>query len=92
MARVALSVVAMGIAMGGSMVARWTAYARAVPAFEVSPVIAGGCGGCAGRGVGKSMARISRTPQRIAFQATLGGDIITFAYGLPLDRIERRPQ
>jgi uncharacterized protein (TIGR03435 family) len=38
------------------------------------------------------MARISRTPRRIAFQATLVGDIMAFAYGLPLDRIERWPQ
>ena len=50
MARVALSVAAMmGIAIGGSMVQRWIAYAQAGPAFEVSPVIAGGRGGGVGR-------------------------------------------
>jgi uncharacterized protein (TIGR03435 family) len=91
MARVILSAVAMmAIAIGGSMVPRWIAYAQAGPAFDVSSVIAGV--GRAGGGAGYSMARISRTPRRIAFQAARVGDIMAFAYGLPLDRIERRPQ
>jgi len=38
------------------------------------------------------MARVSRTPQRIAFDAALVGDIMAFAYGFPLERVERRPQ
>jgi uncharacterized protein (TIGR03435 family) len=54
-------------------------FAQAAPVFEVAPAV-------------NHRARRSRTPQRIAFQATLVGDIMAFAYGLPLDRIERRPQ
>jgi uncharacterized protein (TIGR03435 family) len=54
------------------------ADAQARPAFEVSP------------GTGKP--GIVRTPLEIAFQATHVGDIIAFAYDLPIDRIERRPQ
>lgn len=93
MARVALSAAAMmGIAMGGSMVPRSIAYAQAGPAFEVSPTIAGGRDGGAGRGAGSSVAGISRTPVRIAFHATRAGDIMAFAYRLPLDRIEGRPR
>jgi uncharacterized protein (TIGR03435 family) len=56
------------------------AYSQAGPAFEVSPAASAG------------RASLSRTPQRIAFQSALVPDIIAFAYGLPLDRIERRPQ
>src|SRR5579862_9253948 len=56
------------------------AYAQAGPTFEVSPTFAGEREG------------VSRTPQKIAFQATLVPDIMAFAYELPLDRIERRPQ
>jgi uncharacterized protein (TIGR03435 family) len=89
MARVGLSAAAMmGIAIGALVVPRWIAYAQAGPTFEVSPPTAGG----RGRGPGNSLPRISRTPLRIAFRATLVPDIMTFAYGLPLDRIERRPQ
>ncbi|HEY6346775.1 MAG TPA: TIGR03435 family protein [Bryobacteraceae bacterium] len=93
MARVGLSAAAMiGIAIGGLTVSRWIvprwiAYAQAGPTFEVSPAAAGGRGSGPGRGAG-----ISRTPLRIAFRATLVPDIMAFAYGLPLDRIERRPQ
>lgn len=65
-----------GVAMIG------IAYAQAGPAFEVSPAIAGR----------KSKMGISRTRQRIAFQSAHVGDIVAFAYHLPLDRIERRPQ
>ncbi len=68
------------IAMAASMDPRWTAYAQAGPAFEVSPAIAG------------RRVRVSRTPERIAFQATLVGDLMAFAYSFPLDRVERRPQ
>jgi uncharacterized protein (TIGR03435 family) len=75
------------IAIAGSLVPQWVAYAQTEPSFEVAPVIAG-----AGRGAINSVSRISRTPRRIAFQATHVGDIMAFAYGFPLDRIERRPQ
>jgi uncharacterized protein (TIGR03435 family) len=83
-ARVAIG--AAVIAMGGSMAA--IAFAQAGTGFEVSPV---GAGGAAQRG-DHNKARVSRTPQRIAFHAALVGDIMAFAYGFPLDRIERRPQ
>jgi uncharacterized protein (TIGR03435 family) len=87
--RVPLSAAAiMGIAIGALMFPRSIAYAQAGPTFEVSPATGGG----RGRGPANSGGRISRTPLRIAFRATLVGDIMTFAYGLPLDRIERRPQ
>jgi uncharacterized protein (TIGR03435 family) len=77
-----LSAVAMmAIAIGASVVPRSIAYVQAGPAFEVS--LAGGR---------NSMAGISRTPLRIAFHAMRLGDIMAFAYELPLDRIERRPQ
>jgi uncharacterized protein (TIGR03435 family) len=78
----------IGIVIGALVVPRWIAYAQAGPAFEVSRATAGG----RGRGAGNSGAKISRTPLRIAFRATLVPDIMAFAYGLPLDRIERRPQ
>ncbi len=35
---------------------------------------------------------ITRTPQTIAFKVSRVGDLLAFAYDLPLDRIERRPQ
>jgi uncharacterized protein (TIGR03435 family) len=76
----------IGIAIGALVVPRWIAYAQAATTFEVSRATG------SGRGAGNSTARISRTPLRIAFRATLVPDIMTFAYGLPLDRIERRPQ
>jgi hypothetical protein len=93
MARVGLSSAAIiGIAIGGLMVPRPIACAQAGPTFEVSPATAGGRRGGPGRGAGYNLPRISRTPLRIAFRATLVPDIMAFAYGLPLDRIERRPQ
>ena len=58
------------------------AYAQAGPTFEVSAAIA----------AGNSKVGISRTPHRIAFQSAHVGDIVAFAYHLPLDRIEGRPQ
>lgn len=86
MARVRLGAAAMiGMVIAGWMVPRRIAYAQAGPTFEVSLTTAGGRG--PGRGAG-----ISRSPLRIAFRATLVPDIMAFAYGLPLDRIERRPQ
>jgi uncharacterized protein (TIGR03435 family) len=89
MTRVGLSAAAMiGIAIGALAVPQWIAYAQAGPTFEVSRATAGG----RGRGAANSMSRISRTPLRIAFRATLVPNIMAFAYGLPLDRIERRPQ
>jgi uncharacterized protein (TIGR03435 family) len=87
--RVALSTaVVMGMAISGSMAPRWIAYAQAGASFEVSPAIAGSAGPASARNI----PRVSRTPQRLAFQATLVGDIIAFAYEFPLDRVERRPQ
>lgn len=55
------------------------ACAQTGPVFEVSA--------STGR-----QTRISRTPQRIAFGAAQVGDLIAFAWDLPLDRVERRPQ
>jgi uncharacterized protein (TIGR03435 family) len=87
--RVALSTAAMmGMATSGWMVPRWIAYAQARAAFEVSPAIASSAGPASAR----KIARVSRAPERIAFQAALVGDIMAFAYGFPLDRVERRPQ
>jgi uncharacterized protein (TIGR03435 family) len=88
MARVLSAAAMLGIAIGALVAPRWIAYAQAGPAFEVSRAAGGG----RGPGPGNGVARISRTPLRIAFRATLVPDIMTFAYGLPLDRIERRPQ
>jgi uncharacterized protein (TIGR03435 family) len=64
------------ITMGGAI-----AFGQAGATFEVS----------AASGVSRQLW-VSRTPQRIAFQTTRVGDVMAFAYGLPLDRIERRPQ
>lgn len=84
-ARVALSMAAM-IAIGGSMPV--AAYGQAPVVFEA--MSATGVHGtnrfCNDR------ASVTRTPERIAFQSSLVGDIMAFAYDLPLDRIERRPQ
>lgn len=90
MVRVTL-IAAVMMAIGASVAPRWIAYAQARAVFEASPMIASVRGG-AGRGSGNNMAKVSRTPQRIAFQAYLVGDIVAFAYGFPLDRVERRPQ
>ncbi len=78
------AVVTVAIAMSGSMAPRWIASAQAGASFEVVSVPA--------QRPGNIMARISRTPERIAFQATQVGDLIAFAYGFPLDRVDRRPQ
>jgi uncharacterized protein (TIGR03435 family) len=75
------------VTIGSVTVPQRVAYAQAEPSFEVAPVIAG-----SGRSAAHSAARISRTPRRLAFQRTHVGDIMAFAYGFPLDRIERRPQ
>jgi len=83
-ARVAIS--AAVVAIGGSMATQWTAFAQAAATFEVAPV---GANGASPRA---APYRVSRTPQRIAFQMARVGDIMAFAYGFPLDRIERRPQ
>jgi uncharacterized protein (TIGR03435 family) len=89
MARVGLIAASMiGITIGALVVPRWIAYAQAGPTFEVSRATAGG----RGRGAANSLPKFSRTPLRIAFRSTLVPNIIAFAYGLPLDRIERRPQ
>jgi uncharacterized protein (TIGR03435 family) len=77
--RVRLAIGAAVIAFGGSMVGQAGA-AQAGATFDVTPV---------GTGEGRV---VSRTPLRIVFQATRVGDVMAFAYGLPLDRIERRPQ
>jgi uncharacterized protein (TIGR03435 family) len=78
--------------IGGPVALKWIAHAQTGPVFEVSEAPVGGRGGVAGRGPVNGAARISRTPQRIALKAALVGDIMVFAYGFPLDRIERRPQ
>jgi uncharacterized protein (TIGR03435 family) len=87
--RVALSTTVMlGMATSGWMAPRWIAYAQARTAFEVSPEMARS----AAPASASNLVRVSRTPERIAFRATLVGDIMAFAYGFPLDRVERRPQ
>ena len=75
-----------GIAICGSMAPRGSRMRRR-----------GRCSRCrrspdAGPAAAHIAATVSRTPERIAFRAALVGNIIAFAYGLPLDRIERRPQ
>src|SRR6185312_196173 len=69
---------------------RWTAYAQSEPVFEVSRAPASARSD-ANRSFDTSL-RISRTPQRIAFQAAGLADVIAFAWGLPSDRIEKQPQ
>jgi uncharacterized protein (TIGR03435 family) len=75
--------IAAVIAIGGSMATQRIAFAQAGATFEVALV---------GEGGANSRVKSFRTPQRLAFQAARVGDIMAFAYGLPLDRIERRPQ
>jgi uncharacterized protein (TIGR03435 family) len=87
-ASVLSAAVIMGIAIGVLTAPPRIAYAQAGPVFEVSPAITGS----ARLAAAHNTARVSRTPERIAFHAALVGDIMAFAYGLPLDRIERRPQ
>jgi hypothetical protein len=88
MVRVTL-IAAVMMAIGASVARHWIAYAQARAVFEASPVIASVRGG-AGRGPGNNTARVSRTPQRIAFQAYLVGDIVAFAYGFPFSCDHRR--
>lgn len=85
--RVALSTAVM-MATSGSLSLRCIVYAQTRASFEVSPASASSAGWASA----SNGASASRTPERIAFQATLVGDIIAFAYGFPLDRVERRPQ
>jgi uncharacterized protein (TIGR03435 family) len=66
--------------LASAVVLMGIAYAQAGPSFQVSPATA------------RNIMRVERTPERIAFQAALAGDIIAFAYEFPLDRVERRPQ
>jgi len=77
--------VMFGIAIAGAMAPQGIAYAQNQPAFEVSHAILLDHR----RDPSK---RVSRTPERLAFEAAQLGDLIAFAYGLPLDRVERRPQ
>ena len=72
-------VAVMAIAIAGLVLPQQRAFAQAEPRFEVS------------QSIGKR-TRVSETPQKITFQTALVGDIMAFAYELPLDRIERRPQ
>jgi uncharacterized protein (TIGR03435 family) len=64
------------------------AHAQAGPAFEVSLANSRAAGGPAPH----STMTLSRTPQKLAFEAAPAGNIVAFAYDLPLDRVERRPQ
>ncbi len=63
--------------------------------FEVASirphVFSGGRAGVSGRG-GGNVPSVSRTPARINFQAATVEEIIAFAYGFPVNRIEGRPQ
>jgi len=74
-ARVAIS--AAAIAIGGLMATQWIAFAQAGATFEAAPV---GTNGASPR---TAQYRVSRTPQRIAFQTARVGDIMAFAYGFP---------
>lgn len=77
-----LSVAAtIAIAIAGSMIPYWMAYAQSPPTFDVSPSISP-----------HARPNISRTPQKIAFRSALLPDIMAFAYRLPRERIERWPQ
>jgi uncharacterized protein (TIGR03435 family) len=77
-----------------SIAVQGIAYAQTGAAFEVSRVTPtpGRRAVATGLAYGYNPGRVLRTPQRIAFQAALVGDIMAFAYGFPLDRVERRPQ
>ena len=78
----------LGIVVGAFMVPQRSAAAQAGPTFEVSMVSSDAIR-LGSRG---SRMAISRTPQRLAFQNALLADVMAFAYGMPVDRIERRPQ
>lgn len=77
----------IGTVIGGSMSPQGIAYAQAGASFELSPALP-----APGRGPTAYITRSSRTPQRIAFRSALIPEIVAFAYGFPLDRVERRPQ
>lgn len=74
------------IAIGGSMMPQGRAYGQTRAVFKATPAVAS-----LRAGVGRT-ASITRTPQSLAFRGSLVGNIMAFAYDLPLDRIERRPQ
>jgi uncharacterized protein (TIGR03435 family) len=63
------------------------AYGQAAATFAVSHA-----GQLPASGFRNNTARVSRTPERLAFKGALVGDLVAFAYGFPLDRVERRPQ
>ncbi|HEY7336869.1 MAG TPA: TIGR03435 family protein [Bryobacteraceae bacterium] len=71
--------------MMGIVIPQGIAYGQAGATFEVSRV-------SPGEAPRRNIARVSRTPERIAFPAALLGDVVAFAYGFPIDRVERRPQ
>jgi uncharacterized protein (TIGR03435 family) len=77
-ARIVLSIAAM-IAIGAVMASQCIAYAQAPVESDARPAIS-------------NTPNVTRTPQQLAFRAWLVGDITGFAYDLPLDRVERRPQ
>jgi uncharacterized protein (TIGR03435 family) len=85
--RVALVIQGIVIAIGVSMGAQGIAYAQVGAVFELSPALA-----AADRGPAGNLAKTSRTAERIAFRAALVPEIVAFAYGFPLDRVERQPQ
>lgn len=58
------------------------AWSQTEPAFEVSR----------GSSTQNARTRVFRTPEKLTFQNTHAGDIVAFAYQLPLDRVEHRPQ
>jgi len=78
----------LGLVVGALLVPQWTKGAQAGQAFKVSLVSSN----APGLGAQGSRMAISRTPQRLAFQNALVSDVMAFAYGMPADRIERRPQ
>jgi uncharacterized protein (TIGR03435 family) len=82
--------VTRGFAIAGLMALQTIAFAQAGMTFEVSLAPPSPVPVSLGRNY--AAATVSRSPQRIAFQRALIGDIVAFAYELPLDRVERRPQ
>jgi len=73
------------IAIGSAVMLGITfAHAQVGPVFEVARVPASGRWPTADR--------LVVNPQKVAFQATQLGDIIGFAYGFPMDRVDGRPQ
>ncbi len=78
----------LAVVAGAFMVPQRTAGAQAGPAFEVSLVSSD----APRLSAQDSRMAISRTPQRLAFHNALVADVMAFAYGMPVERIERRPQ